>query len=114
MEGCLAMNEKKRHEWGDGSVAIDRSICLELVLVLAFERRILLIFYQRGIPRGEDVDLGAHEIAESVLRRADIWLTAHIKARIHDHRTAGLRINRADQSAIAGLVSAWTVWMRAE
>ena len=50
---------------------------------------------QKAVADDQHLDLGAHEAAERVLRRADDRLAAHVEAGIDQHRAAGLRLERA-------------------
>src|SRR5881397_3078308 len=68
----------------------DASVRLELVLVVDFERRVLLGLAQHAVADDEELDLVAHEATEGILGRADDGLAAHVEARVDQHAAAGL------------------------
>ena len=68
----------------------------------------LLPFRLRGLleqerPEHEAVDVGAHEAAVGVLRRADDRLAAHVERRVHQHRAAGEALERLDQVVVVAV-----------
>ena len=64
-------------------------IGLEIVLVIAAQRRKLILLAQEAIADDKDVEVSAHETAKSIIRRADDRLAAHIEARVHQHGASG-------------------------
>ena len=91
-----------------------QSIELECVLVVALERRVLLALDQVQVADRERVELGAHEAAEGVLRRMDDGLAPHVEAGVDQHGQPVFALKAESNAWKRGLVSAWTVWMRAE
>ena len=65
------------------------SIELEGILVVPPESRVLIFLPQEAVADGQHLDLGAHEAAEGVLRRADDGLAAHVEAGVDEDRAAG-------------------------
>jgi hypothetical protein len=75
--------------------------CVEGVLVVPLEGRILVLLAEEAVADDQHVDLGTHEAAEGVFGGADDRLAPDVEAGVHDHGTAGLRLEGADQRVIA-------------
>src|ERR1700674_1031039 len=73
------------------------SVELEFVLVVDAQALVLLLLEQYAIAGDQHLDIGAHEAAERVLRRAHDRLAAHIEARVDQHRTSGLGLEPRQQ-----------------
>ena len=64
------------------------------------EGGILVLLSQDGVADDEQVELGAHEAAEGVLRRAHDRLAPHVEAGVDHHRTACQPVKTADELVI--------------
>src|SRR3954463_14798248 len=74
-----------------------RLVELEGVLVVELEGGILVFLLEEAVADHQHLDLAAHEAAEGVLGRADDRFAAHVEGGVHDHRAAGLILERRDQ-----------------
>ena len=88
-EGCRAWMLARQIDAGLAKCTVFRapndasslpSIELEGVLVVDPERRVLVVLVEKAVAGHQHLDVGAHETAERVLRRAHDGLAAHIEA----------------------------------
>src|ERR1019366_9559600 len=78
-----------RSQEGQLEQAQSALVGLELLAIAPPQRRILQLLPQQAVADRERVDLRAHETAERILRLAHDRLTAHVEARVHEHRASG-------------------------
>src|SRR5688500_700823 len=81
------------------------SVELELLLprLSVFRPLALRRFAQQVWTEHEIIDVGPHEAAIRVFRRTHDRLAADVERRVHDHRTSGQRLERADQGMVIGI-----------
>src|SRR5712691_3044057 len=80
---------------------IRSSIGLEIVLVIDAQRGVLIFLAGDAVAGDEEVDVGAHEAAEGILRGADNWLAPDVEAGVYQNRAAGPRLESREQRVIA-------------
>src|SRR5260370_7290526 len=85
---------------GYRSRPLDSSIGLEIVLVIDAQRGVLMFLAGDAVAGDKEVDVGAHEAAEGVLRGADNRLAPDVEAGVYQHRAAGPRLERREQPLI--------------
>src|SRR3954463_14946918 len=74
-----------------------RLIRLELVLVIDFQRGVLLTLAQHAVANNQQLDLIAHEAAKGILGRTHDRLASDVEAGIDQNRAAGFRLESFDQ-----------------
>src|SRR5436190_18620270 len=79
----------------------NRSVELELVLVVDREGAVLVLLAQEAVADDQGVHLRAHEAAERVLRRADDRLSPDVEAGVDEHRAAGALFELGKQGVVA-------------
>src|SRR5258708_31372315 len=77
------------------------SVRFESGLVILSQSGILVFLPQIAVPDCEEIEFISHEAPESVLRRANDRFPAHVEARVHEHRAAGLPFKRRKQRVVA-------------
>src|SRR5579863_5138231 len=77
------------------------SIGFETILVFAAQGRILILFAQHAVAGDQHFDVGTHEAAEGIFRRAHDRFAADVEARIDQYRTAGADIETREKFVIA-------------
>src|SRR5262249_22805531 len=73
------------------------SIRFELILVILFQCRILLLLAQQTIAGHKQLDVVAHEATKCILRRAHDRFAAHIEACVYQHWTARFGLESFNQ-----------------